>query len=195
MAKKKNKKEIAKRQGKAKDNKQKKRKLKLLKSPKSSSEPQYIPRPPFAHMEAPDGFRVVTISQAMVEYAQPLLDLLQTDNPEAQNAAFKLSTLLWNYSIGIERGESESKIKDETLQFIRLIFTLKDQEAESLFQEMIDRKEHLFPKDIQPEFPMQMFMRKDVSYLIRPFDYNRLQLITERIPASNNDKILVRTNN
>lgn len=192
MGKKKNRKDITQRREKANAKKQQKRKLKLLKSKPPSSEPQYLERPAFADMEVPDGFRVVSISQAMGEYAQPLLDRLRPGDFDTENTALQLSTKLWNYSIALDRDEAEPHTKTDIIKLMQQIFAMGDLNAEGLFQTMVDRKEFLFPPDIQPEFPMQMFMRKEVSYLIRPFDYSRLKISSELIPPSEQDIELVK---
>jgi hypothetical protein len=52
---------------------------------------------------------------------------------------------------------------------------------------MIERKAYLFPDEIQPEGAMTMFMRKEVEYLITPFEESQLNLSDEIIPPNGDD--------
>ena len=57
---------------------------------------------------------------------------------------------------------------------------------------MADRYNHLFPKDKQPEpgTPF-MYIRKEVQYLIKPFDFKRLALSNEIFPVDQIDTELI----
>jgi len=75
MAGKKDKTKIDKRRQKAKQQKTKKRKLRLIKGQGgSSAESIGFERPAFSNMGAPPGFRSISFSQAMMEYAAPLME-------------------------------------------------------------------------------------------------------------------------
>ena len=67
---KKNKKEIVKRQAKIKEKARKKRQIRLVKPP-----PRFMERPPISQMEAPKGFIAISSSQALMEYAKPLMEI------------------------------------------------------------------------------------------------------------------------
>ena len=75
-----------KRQAKKSQEKKKRRALRLVKS-KPKPAPQVIERPGMPHMGAPAGFRSISFSQAMMEYAKPLMN--QVDNKDALEKAFK----------------------------------------------------------------------------------------------------------
>jgi hypothetical protein len=72
MAKKK-KKDISKRRAKKREKTKRKRNLRLVKS-RATTEPKTILRPGLPHMGAPEGFRSISMSQAIMEYAKPLLN-------------------------------------------------------------------------------------------------------------------------
>ncbi len=67
---KKNKKEIVKRQAKAREKARKKRQVRPVMPP-----PRFMERPPISQMDAPKGFMTVSSSQAMMEYAKPLMEI------------------------------------------------------------------------------------------------------------------------
>ena len=77
--KKKNKKATAKQREKSEQKKQRKQKLKLTK-PKRKPGFQFIDRQAFSDMEAPEGFRPIFMSQAIVEYGKPLGSLTETND-------------------------------------------------------------------------------------------------------------------
>jgi hypothetical protein len=189
MAKKKDKKAIEKRRAKSKQEKQKKRRLKLVEERrKEESEIPFIPFPPMADINAPEGFRAVSISQALVEFGKPLMEDAG-DDPDALNEVFGISNAVWNYDI-LERedpGEAE-EIKSKIVRTIEGIMGIGATEAEELFQKMIERKRHLFPDDFQPEIPTMMFMRKELSHIIASFNYDRLNFSEKPIPPDEYDQ-------
>ncbi len=64
-----------------------------------------------------------------------------------------------------------------------------DNAAEELFDKMIERKEYLFPEGVQPEFPPTiMFIRKEVTHPIAPFNYAGMNFSPEVIPADEEDR-------
>ncbi|MBW8003972.1 MAG: hypothetical protein FVQ80_18585, partial [Planctomycetes bacterium] len=74
MGKKKKKNIIAKRRAQSKDRKQKKRKSGIQ---RSKSNVQFIDRPAISEIEAPVGFRTVSMTQGMIEYAKPIMDFVE----------------------------------------------------------------------------------------------------------------------
>ena len=162
MAKKKKKKKaLSNRSAKLKQKKHNKRKLKLIKS-KAQPDANFQYRPAFADIEAPNGFRPVSMSQAMMEYAQPVMDRIEFDNIQAANVALDIATLIWNHAIMSERGKEDKKIKKEIIDQIKTIFGISEDEAADFFAQMIERKKYLFPQDIQPKHTATMFIRKEV---------------------------------
>ncbi len=190
MAKKK-KKDISKRRAKAREKTKKKRNLRLVKS-KAAMEPKTILRPGLPHMGAPEGFRSISMSQAIMEYAKPLFKFAK-DEKNAPNDTLQIGMLIWNYAISVEEGNEDKKIENKILKSLASAYSLKKEEAAALLTKMTDRYAYLFPKDKQPEpgTPF-MFIRKEVYALIKPFDYNRLALSNEIFPPEQEDVDLIK---
>jgi hypothetical protein len=204
---KKNKNEIAKRRERAKQQKRAKPKRVAVKS-KPKTDVQFVSRPAFSDIEAPEGFRPISMTQGMMEYAKPIMAFFEEGSIEEMNMAMQLATLLWNYGITLERAGEEArregeeagggtleKIKNETVQGIKAVLNMNDKEATDFFDKMIKRKAHLFPPEIQPKYPTIMFMRKEVGHIIPEFNYSRLTLAKELVPPDNKDSKLIESIN
>lgn len=189
MAKKK-KREISKRRAKAREKTKKKRNLRLVKS-RTTTEPKTILRPGLPHMGAPEGFRSISMSQAIMEYTKPLLEFAE-DEENAFNKTLQIGMLIWNYVISVEEGREDKEIENKILDSLAQAYGLKKVEAAALLTKMTDRYAYLFPKDKQPEpgTPF-MFIRKEVHFLIKPFDYKRLPLSNKIFPAEQEDLDLI----
>ena len=189
MAKKK-KREISKRRANARKKSKKKRNLRLVKS-KAATEQTTILRPGLPHVGAPEGFRSISMSQAIMEYAKPLLEFAK-DEENAFNDTLQIGMLIWNYVISVEEGKEDKKIESKILKSLASTYSLKKDEAAALLTKMTDRYAYLFPKDKQPEpgTPF-MFIRKEVHFLIKPFDYKRLVLSNKIFPAEQEDLDLI----
>ena len=186
MAKKKG--EIDRRHSKARQKMKRKRALRILKSkPKS----KVIYRPGLPHMGAPEGFRSISMAQAMMEYGKPIMNYVE-DDENSLDKAMQISGLLWNYAISVQRGSEDKKPEKEILKVLRKTLDLDKDEAHALFTKMIERHSYLFPQDIQPEprTPF-MFIRKEARHLIRPFDYKNLVITNEIIPPDQNDRDVI----
>ena len=186
MAKKKHKKkEVEKRRARTKSKKQKKYKLKVFETANPDNV-TYIERPSFSDIEAPEGFRPISASQAMMEYAKPLMDRREHQDNDDLNVSMNLSMLIWNYSIQLEGGKEDKKVKKKILGVIKSLYYMSDAEAVEFLEYMIKRKEHLLPKEIQPKYAMTMFIRKEQTYKIAKFDYRKLDL--SKSPIITNEK-------
>ena len=188
MAGKKNKTKISKRQQKAKQQKAKKRKLRLLKGGTRDGVPSsLIERPGMPYLVAPEGFRSISFSQAIMEYGSPLLEQIKDEN--AMEAAFNLSGLCWNYALSVQDGKADAKIERKIVKGVKSVLGLKKEEAQKLVQKMVTRHQYLFPKDVQPQPPSSfMYIRKEVRHLIRPFDYRKLNISEQIIPSNTDDR-------
>ena len=72
---------ISKRRQKAKQQKAKKRKLRLIKGGAGeTSRPSVIERPGMPYLGAPEGFRSISFSQAIMEYGSPLAEQIKDEN-------------------------------------------------------------------------------------------------------------------
>ena len=163
MAKKK-KGEIDKRRSKAREKIKRKR---VLRSVKSKPKPKVIHRPGLPHMGAPEGFRSISMAQAMMEYGKPLMSYVE-DDENGLDEAMQMSTMLWNYAISVQRGSEDKKLEKEKSKTLRKALGLDKDEAQALFTKMVERYSYLFPQDIQlePGLPF-MFIRKELRHLIR----------------------------
>lgn len=175
-----------------------KKKLKLVKSktqPQSHLPPeiqQLISRPSFADMEAPDGYIPISITQAIMEYAKPLIALSESDDIKDQNNILQIVQALWNYTIMLEDGKNNDGMKSSILNSIKSTYSMKSKETNDFLNNMIERKKYLFPPEIQIKPSMTMFMKQDVSNLITEFNYNKLHLPGGLIPPNTKDKALVK---
>ena len=188
MAKKKNKAKISKRRQKAKQQKAKKRKLRLVKGGAGdASQPAVFERPGMPHMGAPEGFRSISFSQAIMEYGKPLLE--EAENDKAAEAALQLSGLFWNYALSERDGRGDRKVEKDIVEGVKSGLGMNKEEAQKLIRKMVSRYHYLFPEDIQPEPPSAfMFIRKEVHHLIRPYDYGKLNISEQSIPADIDDQ-------
>ena len=158
---KKKKKVIAKRRAQAKVKKQKRSKIKAR---RSVSNIQFVERPAISAIDTPPGFRAVSMSQGMVEYAKPLMDYVEKGIVKDPNDAFQLAMPLWNYDISMEQGDFKINKKDIIIKQIEKTLKLNAQDSAELFDMMIQRREHLFPKEIQPDHYVYK-ARRSLSYL------------------------------
>ena len=186
---KKKKREISKRRSKSREKTKRKRKLKLVKA--RAAEIHTIERPGMPHMGAPEGFRSISMSQAIMEYAKPLFEYAG-DDESALNGNMQVGMLLWNYAVSIDEGGQDKKIEKKILKSLSSAYGLKKADSAALLAKMVNRYAYLFPKEIQPQpaGPF-MFIRKEVQYLIKPFDYRRLVLSDDAIPADKEDSDLL----
>ena len=186
--KKKDKKSVAKRSAKAQQRKKQKRKLKLIKG-KAYGSP--VEQSHMDNMNAPPGFLAVTISQALMEYSQSIMDIDDSDNIDDMNKILEVTSLLWNYGIAIESGDVDKKLEAELLDMIRLCWQVEDSEAQKLLDKFIAKKQEMFPADVQIKGSPMIYMSKVVSHLIAPFNYKQLQLSEESFPPDEIDKRVI----
>ena len=194
--KKKNKKNIAKHQAKAGQRKAQKKKLRLVKAKQKKQHPRsdydhmspdfdYLPLAP--DTEAPAGFRTVDMTQALMAFAKDMVkhpDIKSIDNMED---AINLAMPIWNYTIAMEQGEENKKLKSEIVKALMPVCKVDRKEVEVLVEKMVARKNEMFPPDIQLHGTTEMFMRKEISYVITPFNYGRLKLSDKPLPAVGDD--------
>ncbi len=188
MTGKKDKTRIFKRRQKTKQQKVKKRKLRLIKGGGGdTSGPAVAERPGMPHLGAPEGFRSISFSQAIMEYGAPLME--QAKNEKAMNAALQLSGLLWNYAQSVRDGKVDLKIEKEIVKGVKSALGMNTEETQALIKKMAARHQYLFPEDIQPKPPLPfMFIRKEVRHLIRPFDYSKLNISDQFISPDTEDQ-------
>ncbi|MBM3254049.1 MAG: hypothetical protein FJZ16_07345 [Candidatus Omnitrophica bacterium] len=189
---KKNKKKIAKRRAKSNQIKSRKKKLRLVKS-RREPDVQVMYRPGIADMGAPPGFRAINMSQAVLEYGKPLEQYVKMDSKDGLNISMQSAMLLWNYANSVQRGEEDEKEGKDIIDILKRTFKLEYSEAHDLVKRMVERFDYLFPLDKQPKerFGPFMFIRKEISTIIRPFDYSTLKPSNEIIPPDEKDRELI----
>lgn len=185
MSKKKKKNVIAKRRSKAKVKKQQK-----AKSRNSTPNVHYLAKPAISEIDAPPGFRAVSMNQGMIEYAKPIMNFIEKGVVKDPNDAFQLALPLWNFSLSQKDGETTFERKNIIKQIGKTL-KLNAQESAEFFDMMIQRKEYLVPEEIQPGNPMTMFVRQEEHYLISEFNYDTLNMSEEPcLPDKEDEKLI-----
>jgi hypothetical protein len=141
--------------------------------------------------DAPKGFRPISTTQAMMEYAAPIMAYVEEGTVADPNDALQVGLLLWNSTLP-EIPVAMRQSRSEIVAQIETTLQMDRQDAEAFYDEMIERKAYLFPDEIQPEGAMTMFMRKEVEYLITPFEESQLNLSDQIIPPNGDDATFVK---
>lgn len=198
MAKKKKKKNVAKRQAKASKRKVQKRKLRLVKAKKkqqvhNQDDYNHLPPgfdyPPLEYdQETPSGFRAIGMSEAVMEFAKAMIKHPDIKGLSSMEDAMNLAMPLWNYAIAQEQGEDGEKLRSEIIRALMPACKLSRDEAGIMADKVVARKNEMFPPEVQPQGTPYMFMRKEVLHLITPFNYDRLTVSGPVIPTSEDDQ-------
>src|SRR6266705_3804179 len=141
--------------------------------------------------DAPQGFRPLSMTQAMLEYAAPIMAYVEDGTVQDPNDALQVGLLLWNSTLP-EAPVAVRQSRRAIVTQIETTLQMDREEAEAFFAHMIARKAHLFPDEMQPEGSMTMFMRKEVEYLITPFEESQLHHCNEIIPPDGDDDAFVK---
>jgi len=168
----------------------KKRRKLQTKASRPKPKVNHLYRPALSDIKTPEGFRAVSMSQAMIEYTKPLLQHVKRATLEEHNEMMQLAMLIWNYA----SPSSEPLLEEKKTYIIKRIGkTLKMNKGESteLFETMVHRREYLIPEKIQPKIPQIMFVRKEKQFLITEFDYGSLRLSEEEYTPDDADKKLL----
>ena len=193
MAKSKNKKRnVAKRRQQAGGNKKIKRKLKLIKLKAEQQRDMVIERPPMSGMGPPEGFRTISSSQAMMEYARPIME--KTESEGDLEGAMQVAMVFWNYSLALKTGEKDPVLVDMEKKIRSALmkdFKMDEASARDFMDMMVTRYGHLFPEDIQPKGVPFMFIRKEIKYLIRPIEDVRIKLDETPVAIQKKEKSLI----
>ena len=144
------------------------------------------------NLQPPEGFRAITITQALLNFAKPLQEFFKEEDTEGMNVVIGLANDIWNYTL-VKVPLAQKKTPEEIVEQICEQFEIDETEAFALFDEMVERKAYLFPDDIQPADVRNMFMRKEEEYRFAAFDEEQLQLLAEAIPSSPEDLEMLHT--
>ncbi len=159
--------------------------------PKSTfSGPKFIDRPAISEIDTPIGFRAVSMTQGMIEYAKPIMDFVEKGSVKDSNDALQLSIPLWNYN-KTQKNRNLERSKRDIIKKIGKTLKINYEESTKFFDMMIQRKEYLFPDEIQPDIPMTMFIRKEEHHLIPEFNYDSLNMSAEPYLPDEEDKKLI----
>ena len=146
--------------------------------------------PPLSEMDAPEGYRAVSISTAMMEYAKPVVEFVEEGVIEDLNEALQIASSIWNYSNDLERSDNKANLEELELE-ITEVLKLGKKEARQFVNMMVERKSDLLPSAIQPDNPRTMFIKKEKVYLIPEFNYNSLTFSDTVIPPDSEDEALI----
>lgn len=184
-----NRRNLALRQQRARQKKQAKR---ATRRRSSRQQIDYIARPAMSDMEAPEGFRAIPMSQAMIHYAQPILE--KTQSEEELHDAMNAAMIFWNYSLLREKeGKSAAvaEVENGILDTLKASLKIDAAAARDFTEMMFQRHCYLFPEDIQPRGTPFAFIRKEKRYRIEPIAEDRIRLNTEPIgPSGREEKIV-----
>ncbi|KPA09068.1 transcriptional regulator [Candidatus Magnetomorum sp. HK-1] len=112
-------------------------------------EKQLVNRPSISEIEAPDGFIPITITQAILEYSKPFMEISESDDVKDQNDIFQIVQSVWNYTIALEGGNDSEDTKMKIFNSMKSIYGMDRKDANEFFEKMIERKRDLFPPEIQ----------------------------------------------
>ncbi|MHB9097891.1 MAG: hypothetical protein ACYC5X_08725, partial [Syntrophales bacterium] len=133
-------------------------------------------------------------SQALMEYANPLVET-DAGSLDELNRRMELASSLWNLAVSQQKGEQQeySRWRERVETGAKKVLNLDGAERDRYIETMIERQIHLFPEEVQPALPSPfMYMRKDVSHLIPPFDNGRIRFrVNAAIPADDEDLRLI----
>ena len=169
-----------------------KKTLKLVKSANASKDVLSLSGLSAQNIEPPDGFRVVSITQALMEYSGPLVETVNDrTNMKEVNEIFGVAAAIWDYTSGDKSRHVNKKSKTEILALIEHRLGFYFGQANKFFSMMVERKNFLFPSEIQPLDETIMFIRHDVRCLAKRFDREDLNLSPETIhPTADDLKVI-----
>jgi len=166
-----------------------KTRLRVVRKP-AAPDVEFMDAPSLGDIQAPSGFRVVSHSQAMMEYASPVLEGAEYQDMNELNERMQIAMKIWNHSIAGEIIGPRFSEK-EIIHDIGKALKISKQQAAEFFKEMIERKSYLFPEELQQKGVAFMVMRKEMSHIIAPFDLERINLSDKPILPDKDDRKFV----
>jgi hypothetical protein len=168
------------------------------KKPKSKKQPKSSlklvkPSETLPEVQVPDGFRVVSVSQAMMEFAGPFIERVEApkDDIKKVNEVFSVIPEIWNYTSDTRHQSKGKKSETEIISLICKRLGLDKREATEFLEMMVDRRHFLFPQEVQPKGTPFFFMRKQAICPITAFDYESLDLTPEILRPNATDKRVI----
>jgi hypothetical protein len=152
---------------------------------------QLINNSPLSEIEAPEGFVPVSITQAIMEFAKPFMEMSGSDENKDTNEILQIVQSAWNYTLLLEGEENSTDVKIKLVNSIASMYGMNTTDANDFLEKMVQRKRDLFPPNMQQKPSMTMFMKKQATAPITAFNYNELDLTRNLIPADTKDKALI----
>jgi len=81
------------------------------------------------------------MSEILMEYGKPFIDIINTENREEYEKSIKISMMLWNCAIMYDLGDKRDRKK--VMKMLKPVLT--DAESEGVFSYMVERKREMFP--------------------------------------------------
>src|SRR2546425_2102608 len=110
------------------------------------SSPPAIPfrgRMPFGSApDVPKGFRPIPMTQAMLEFAAPIMAYVENGTVQDPNDALQIGMQLWNFTLP-KVPAAQKQSRTEIVDHIRTTLQMDMPEAEAFFDHMIARKAYL----------------------------------------------------
>jgi hypothetical protein len=171
--------------------KQLKRKVKQIRLRTGQQRIDFVERPALADMGPPEGFRTIPMSQAIMQYAKPLME--KTRSEEDLQGAMQSAMVFWNYSLARMEGKTSANLADiETgiLKSLKASFGMDGTAAREFLEMMAARYAYLFPPEIQPRGTPFMFIRKEERHQIRPIEEDSIRLSPKEVtPTAREDEL------
>jgi hypothetical protein len=81
------------------------------------------------------------MSEVLLEYGKPFIEIINTENKEDYEKSIKISMMLWNCAIMYDSGDKKDRKK--IMKMLKPV--LPDGESEGVFSYMAERKREMFP--------------------------------------------------
>ena len=139
---------------------------------------------------APEGFRAVPFLDALMAIAEPLREFARAENEQAAERLMSVMMDIWNFTLpGVPA--HQKKTCDELIERLCDAYYLDETDAEELLDDIIERKAHLLPDEIQPDDPQIMFLRNEQECQITPIDDAHITFQVAALPVTPEDDALL----
>lgn len=153
--------------------------------------PANIASPPHVrNIRPPEGFRAVPFMDALMAIAEPLRELAREEGENATERLMSVMMDIWNFTLpGVPA--HQKKTRDELIEHLCDAYHLDETDAEELLDDIIERKAHLLPDEIQPEDLQIMFLRNEQECQITPIDDAHITFQAAALPLTPEDDAML----
>lgn len=138
----------------------------------------------------PEGFRAVPFLAALMAMAAPLRELTRENGEQAAERLMSVMMDIWNFTLpGVPA--HQKKMRDELIEHLCDTYHLDETDAEELLDDIIERKAHLLPDDIQPDDPQIMFLRNEQECQITPIGDAHITFQAAALPVTPDDDAML----